>query len=190
MLYRLYIYGLTCVDRGRAPALLHLPETIYILIRQQHSCWPRLRPEYLLRFDSRLIYLTLRRPRTFFLTSAACSLSFDGGLVDSIYLWLLCVRLMEAQHWMTGNHVYDFFMGAKLNPRLFQWIDMMIFSEVRIPWFILFLLVLGTALKQYKELGFVLGEVCFLLMVHFSYTNTCTKGKDLIILTWDMCYKK
>lgn len=28
-----------------------------------------------------------------------------------------------AQHRMTGNHVYDFFMGAELNPRLFGWLD-------------------------------------------------------------------
>ncbi|KAL4877072.1 ergosterol biosynthesis ERG4/ERG24 [Aspergillus karnatakaensis] len=95
-----------------------------------------------------------------------------------------------AQHRMTGNHVYDFFMGAELNPRLFKWIDMKMFFEVRIPWFILFLLTLATALKQVEELGYVSGEVCFLLMAHFLYTNACSKGEDLIIPTWDMYYEK
>ncbi|KAH7048297.1 delta(24(24(1)))-sterol reductase [Macrophomina phaseolina] len=95
-----------------------------------------------------------------------------------------------AQHRMTGNHVYDFFMGAELNPRLFGWLDFKMFFEVRMPWYILFLLTLGTALKQYEELGYVSGEVCFILMAHFLYGNACAKGEELIITSWDIYYEK
>lgn len=89
-----------------------------------------------------------------------------------------------AEHRMTGNHIYDFFMGAELNPRLFGWLDFKMFQEVRIPWYTLFLLSLGTALKQYEELGYVSGEVCFILMAHFLYGNACAKGEELIITSW------
>ncbi|KAF2141914.1 uncharacterized protein K452DRAFT_318267 [Aplosporella prunicola CBS 121167] len=94
------------------------------------------------------------------------------------------------QHRMTGNHVYDFFMGAELNPRLFSWLDFKMFQEVRIPWYMLFLLSLGAALKQYNELGYVSGEVCFILMAHFLYGNACAKGEELIITSWDIYYEK
>ncbi|PGH27804.1 hypothetical protein AJ80_00592 [Polytolypa hystricis UAMH7299] len=91
---------------------------------------------------------------------------------------------------MTGNHVYDFFMGAELNPRLFKWIDLKMLLEVRMPWYILFLLTLGAALKQYEELGYASGNVLFLLFAHFLYGNACAKGEELIITSWDMFHEK
>ncbi|KAL2823300.1 delta(24(24(1)))-sterol reductase [Aspergillus cavernicola] len=112
----------------------------------------------------------------------------SGYIVSFIAYFSALAR--GAQHRMTGSHIYDFFMGAELNPRLFKWIDMKMFFEVRIPWFILFLLTLATALKQFEELGYVSGEVGFLLLAHFLYTNACAKGEDLIIPTWDMYYEK
>jgi delta24(24(1))-sterol reductase len=111
------------------------------------------------------------------------SVAIASGWMVSVIAYVSALA-RGAQHRMTGNHIYDFFMGAELNPRLFKWIDMKMFFEVRIPWFILFLLTLATALKQYEQLGFVSGEVCFLLMAHFLYTNACAKGEDLIIPTW------
>ncbi|KAL1643066.1 C-24(28) sterol reductase [Diplodia intermedia] len=95
-----------------------------------------------------------------------------------------------AQHRMTGSVVYDFFMGAELNPRLLGWLDLKMFFEVRIPWYTLFLLSLGAALRQYEELGYVSGEVCFVLMAHALYANACAKGEELIITSWDMYYEK
>ncbi|CBF84215.1 hypothetical protein AN2684.2 [Aspergillus nidulans FGSC A4] len=117
------------------------------------------------------------------------SVAIASGWMVSVIAYVSALA-RGAQHRMTGNHIYDFFMGAELNPRLFKWIDMKMFFEVRIPWFILFLLTLATALKQYEQLGFVSGEVCFLLMAHFLYTNACAKGEDLIIPSWDMYYEK
>lgn len=85
---------------------------------------------------------------------------------------------------MTGNHVYDFFMGAELNPRLFGLFDFKMFFEVRLPWFILFLLTLGTAARQYEQHGYVSGEVGFMLMAHFLYANACAKAEEAIVTTW------
>ena len=68
---------------------------------------------------------------------------------------------------MSGNHIYDFFMGAELNPRLFGILDFKMFFEVRIPWYILLILSSAAAARQYEQYGYVSGEVMFLVMAHF-----------------------
>ena len=85
---------------------------------------------------------------------------------------------------MTGYPVYDFFLGSELNPRLFGILDFKMFLEVRIPWYILFFLSLGTCLRQYEEYGRVSGEACFLLLAQYLYAGACSKGEHLIITTW------
>lgn len=55
---------------------------------------------------------------------------------------------------MSGNFVYDFFMGAALNPRLGP-VDLKMWAEVRIPWVIVFYLAVSGACKQYDTLGYV-----------------------------------
>ena len=89
-----------------------------------------------------------------------------------------------AQHRMTGSHIYDFFMGAELNPRILGILDLKMFYEVRIPWFILFLITLSAAARQYEQFGYVSGEVAFLLMAHWLYTNACAKAEECIVATW------
>ncbi|KAK2033290.1 hypothetical protein LX32DRAFT_103856 [Colletotrichum zoysiae] len=95
-----------------------------------------------------------------------------------------------AQHRMTGSPIYDFFLGAELNPRMFGILDFKMFFEVRIPWFILFGLSCGAAARQYEKYGYVSGEVLFLVMAHYLYANACAKGEQLIVPTWDMYYEK
>ena len=55
---------------------------------------------------------------------------------------------------MSGNFIYDVFMGACLNPRLGP-IDLKMWLEVRIPWVIVFFMAVSGACKQYEELGYV-----------------------------------
>ncbi|KAH6662900.1 Delta(24(24(1)))-sterol reductase [Plectosphaerella plurivora] len=95
-----------------------------------------------------------------------------------------------AGHRMSGNHVYDYFMGAELNPRLFGWLDFKMFLEARIPWFIMFLVSLGAAAVQYENYGYVSKELAFVLLAHFFYANACAKGEELIITSWDIYYEK
>ncbi|KAH9868356.1 hypothetical protein J1614_007428 [Plenodomus biglobosus] len=99
-------------------------------------------------------------------------------------------RVRGATVRMTGSPVVDFFLGSELNPRLFGILDFKMFLEVRIPWFILFFLSLGTCLKQYEQYGYVSVEACFLLFAHYLYANACSKGEHLIITSWDMYYEK
>ena len=55
---------------------------------------------------------------------------------------------------MSGNFIYDVFMGAILNPRIGS-VDLKMWAEVRIPWNIVFLFAISAACKQYETYGFV-----------------------------------
>lgn len=55
---------------------------------------------------------------------------------------------------MSGNFIYDVFMGACLNPRIGP-IDLKMWLEVRIPWVIVFFVAVSGACKQYETYGYV-----------------------------------
>ncbi|KAF5860938.1 C-24(28) sterol reductase [Aspergillus alliaceus] len=112
----------------------------------------------------------------------------SGFLVSFIAYFSALKR--GAQHRMTGYPIYDFFMGAELNPRMFGILDFKMFFEVRLPWYILLFVTMGAAARQYEVYGYVSGEVGFLLMAHFLYANACSKGEECIVSTWDMYYEK
>jgi delta24(24(1))-sterol reductase len=89
-----------------------------------------------------------------------------------------------AQHRMTGYPIYDFFMGAELNPRMFGILDFKMFFEVRLPWFILFLISLSASFRQVEQYGYLSAELGLVLMAHFLYANACSKAEQLIVTTW------
>ncbi|KAK5987018.1 Delta(24(24(1)))-sterol reductase [Cladobotryum mycophilum] len=117
------------------------------------------------------------------------SVSILSGFLASFYAYFSAL-VRGKQHRVTGYPIYDFFMGAELNPRMFGILDFKMFYEVRIPWFILFGLSCSAAAKQYETYGYVSGEVMFLVMVHFLYANATGKGEHLITTTWDMYQEK
>lgn len=84
---------------------------------------------------------------------------------------------------LTGYPVYDFFMGAELNPRI-GILDFKMFYEVRVPWFILFLITCSVAARQYETYGYVSKEVLFLAGAHYLYANACAKAEEMIITSW------
>lgn len=90
----------------------------------------------------------------------------------------------SVQHRMSGNVVYDFFMGAELNPRILGLLDLKMFFMLRLPWNILFGISCATAARQYENYGYVSAEVWFLVMAHFLYTNACAKGEECTTTTW------
>ncbi|EEH45932.1 uncharacterized protein PADG_02082 [Paracoccidioides brasiliensis Pb18] len=117
------------------------------------------------------------------------SVAILTGFIISIIAYV-SARMRGAEHRMSCYPIYDFFMGAELNPRLFGILDFKMFFEVRLPWYILFLVSLGAAARQWETYGYVSGEVAFLLMAHYLYANACSKGEECIIATWDMYYEK
>lgn len=86
-------------------------------------------------------------------------------------------------HRLSGSAIYDFFMGAELNPRI-GILDFKMFYEVRIPWFILFLITCSVAARQYENYGYVSAEVVFLAGAHYLYVNACAKAEQMIITSW------
>lgn len=95
-----------------------------------------------------------------------------------------------AQYKLTGSFVYDFFMGAELNPRIFGIMDLKMFFEVRLPWFILFLTTSAAAVKQYETYGYLTPQLAFFVLAHWLYANACCKGEELIVTTFDMSHEK
>ncbi|EKD20929.1 uncharacterized protein L3040_005864 [Drepanopeziza brunnea f. sp. 'multigermtubi'] len=117
------------------------------------------------------------------------SVAICSGFLVSIVAYFSAIA-RGAQHRMTGYPLYDFFMGAELNPRLFGILDFKMFFEVRLPWYILFAISCATAARQYENFGYVSAEVWFLVLAHFLYANACSKGEECITTTWDMYYEK
>ncbi|KAH8585441.1 ergosterol biosynthesis ERG4/ERG24, partial [Bisporella sp. PMI_857] len=116
------------------------------------------------------------------------SVAIISGFLVAIAAYL-SAWLRGAQHRMTGCLLYDFFMGAELNPRI-GILDFKMFFMVRIPWFILFAISCATAAKQYEIYGYVSAEVMFLAGAHFLYANACAKGEECILSTWDIYNEK
>lgn len=110
------------------------------------------------------------------------TVSILSGYLVSIFAYFSALS-RGVEHRMTGQPIYDFFMGAELNPRL-GIMDMKMFFEVRLPWFFLLLLSVSTAVKQYNEYGYVSPQVAFIVLAHYLYTNACAKGEELITTTW------
>ncbi|CDR38841.1 CYFA0S02e06832g1_1 [Cyberlindnera fabianii] len=111
------------------------------------------------------------------------------GISFSIFLYLFTLFVTKDYHNMTGNHIYDLFMGAPLNPRV-GILDLKMFFEVRLPWFILFFLTLAATLRQIETYGYLSPQLGLIMLAHWSYANACAKGEELIVPTWDMAYEK
>lgn len=117
------------------------------------------------------------------------------GWLTSILVYVLTLAL-GTSHRLSGNHIYDFFMGAPLNPRVGS-LDLKMWSEIRVPWIILFYVSLSAVVKVWENAG---GDVAalsavpaglwFTLLGHWLYVNACMKGEDCIPATWDIFYEK
>ncbi|KAK8865813.1 hypothetical protein IAR55_000960 [Kwoniella newhampshirensis] len=90
---------------------------------------------------------------------------------------------------MSGNVIYDHFMGVSLNPRIGP-VDLKMFAEVRVPWILLVLLSVSGAVKQYEDLGRVTGNMAHMVLATGLYMNACAKGEHMIPQTWDMFHEK
>ncbi|CAG8896754.1 unnamed protein product [Penicillium egyptiacum] len=107
------------------------------------------------------------------------SVSILSGFLNSFIVYIQAI-IRGRTHRLSGSPIYDFFMGAELNPRI-GILDFKMFYEVRIPWFILFLITCSVAARQYETYGYVSAEVVFLAGAHYLYTNACAKAKQMII---------
>lgn len=117
------------------------------------------------------------------------------GYVMSIVTYVASLAV-GSSHRLSGNHIYDAFMGAPLNPRIGS-LDLKMWSEIRVPWIILFYISASAVVKQWEDLGgdynalfLVPAGLWFTLLGHWLYVNACMKGEDCIPATWDIFYEK
>lgn len=90
---------------------------------------------------------------------------------------------------MSGNDVYDVFMGSILNPRI-GILDLKMFAEIRVSWMLLFLITTSNALKQYQVHGYISNSMIIIWLAQVLYTNACMKGEECIPTTWDIFHEK
>ncbi|KAG1540173.1 hypothetical protein G6F50_014401 [Rhizopus delemar] len=93
------------------------------------------------------------------------------------------------QHRMSGNLIYDFFMGSILNPRIGH-LDLKMWAETRVPWPVLFYTSVSCAIKQYELSGSVSAPIAFMVLAHWLYCNALQKGEECIPASWDIFYEK
>lgn len=110
------------------------------------------------------------------------SVAILSGFLNSFIVYFQAF-LRGRTHRLTGHRIYDFFVGAELNPRI-GILDFKMFYEVRIPWFILFFISSAVAARQHETYGYVSGEVAFLVVAHWLYANACSKAEQSIITSW------
>ena len=110
------------------------------------------------------------------------SVAILSGFLNSFIVYIQAI-VRGRTHRLSGSPIYDFFMGAELNPRI-GILDFKMFYEVRIPWFILFLITCSVATRQYENYGYVSAEVVFLAGAHYLYANACAKAEQMIITSW------
>jgi len=109
---------------------------------------------------------------------------------NGLALTMYAISLISKQHTQpTKNPLYVFFMGGILNPRIWR-VDLKLFSEIRIPWILLFFLTLSAAAKQYDIYATISWPMIFMVLAHGLYTNACMKGEECIPTTWDIFHEK
>lgn len=84
---------------------------------------------------------------------------------------------------MSGNLVYDYFMGSTLNPRIGS-VDVKMWAEIRISWILLSTFAVGAVAKQYQTYGYVSPNVLLFAWGVFLYTNSCAKVPLLSCFFW------
>lgn len=111
-------------------------------------------------------------------------------IVSDVFCLLLYLipLLLKKQSQISGNPVYDFFMGTMLNPHI-GIVDLKLFFDIR-SWMLLFFITLSAAAKQYQLYGLVSWPMIFIVVAHFLYTNACMKGEECVPTTWDILSEK
>jgi delta24(24(1))-sterol reductase len=75
---------------------------------------------------------------------------------------------------MSGNLIYDYFMGSSLNPRIGS-VDIKMWAEIRISWILLWALAMGGVAKQYETYGYVSANLILYAYGTGLYLNACAK---------------
>ncbi|ETO31508.1 hypothetical protein RFI_05614 [Reticulomyxa filosa] len=151
---------------------------------------------YVLPINRKDVYIRVKKTTFFFFFNwglkklKRLTTSVIFGDLTSLLIYLYGIVSGQSVR-MSGNHIYDFFMGSLLYPRMFgDRVDIKMISEVRWSWLSLFVITLSCALKSWQQYHTVTPNLLFLLLAHWLYSNACVKGEHYIPYFWDMYYEK
>ena len=103
----------------------------------------------------------------------------------ALYLYWHGKALATAQERVTGNAIYDFWLGTALNPRIGNF-DLKLFCEAR-PGLIGWVAIdLSLAAKQYELHGLVTTPMILVCFFHFWYVADYYLHEEAILTTWDI----
>jgi Delta14-sterol reductase len=107
--------------------------------------------------------------------------------VLSLYLYWLSKASSQPER-ISGNWLYDFFMGRSLNPRIGSF-DLKLFCEAR-PGLIGWVLInLSLAAKQYQLHHTVTVPMILVCAFHFLYVADYYFNEEAVLTTWDIKYE-
>mmetsp|Transcript_10365 Transcript_10365/g.31208 ORF Transcript_10365/g.31208 Transcript_10365/m.31208 type:complete len:465 (+) Transcript_10365:155-1549(+) len=114
------------------------------------------------------------------------SVIFGDGIAVGLYAYCVFTNTAEGA---TGRPIYDVFMGVSLNPRIGR-LDLKMWSELRVPWILLFVLTASCAAREAERFGRVSAPLAFMVLAHGLYANACAKGDHCVPTTWDIFHEK
>jgi len=86
---------------------------------------------------------------------------------------------------VTGNPIYDFWLGAEKNPRIGAF-DLKLFCEAR-PGLIGWVAIdFSFAARQYEKLGTLTAAMILICVFHFWYVADYYRHEEAILTTWDI----
>ena len=101
----------------------------------------------------------------------------------------VAARRSDRDEGATGNVVYDFFMGAVLNPRIRDF-DVKFFVELRPGIMLWFFFTLSMLVRQYDATGTVTNTMLLVAFYHLCYANACFKGEECVPMSMDIATER
>eukprot|EP00461_Guttulinopsis_vulgaris_P002079 UN02080 len=86
---------------------------------------------------------------------------------------------------ISGNFLYDLFMGVVINPRIGM-IDIKMLFEARISWIVMSMITASAAVKFYETYGYLSNNMIIITTGITIYSYSVMKGEHLIIPTFDI----
>jgi hypothetical protein len=108
------------------------------------------------------------------------------GVILFLYIHGAIYGLLERR---TDSHIYDYFMGPRLNPR-FDGFDVKFFFELRPGIMHWFFTSVAIALKMYERDGTITTPMLLICFYHLCFVNSCYKGEACVPFSMDIIYEK
>jgi len=121
-----------------------------------------------------------------YLELAFGSIVFSVALSGFLYLKSFKQGALLAKGGNTGNHIYDFYIGRELNPRIWGDFDIKEFCELRPGLIGLAVLNAGCAAKQMELFGYVTPEMIMINVFHGLYVFDAMYHERAILTTMDI----